>query len=55
MTTAPETDRLRSATEDDVSEALRGSYVAEIGEVGHDKLLEFYNRMLDRFLGERDD
>jgi hypothetical protein len=47
---------LRNATEDDVAVALKGSYVADVcGNVEPAALLEFWNRMLDRFIGERDD
>ena len=47
---------LRNATEDDVQAALAGSYIEDIrGNVEPAALLEFWHRMLDRFLGERDD
>ncbi len=44
-------ERLRCATEDDVAAALKDSYVEEIGAVGHDKLLEFFNLMVGQILG----
>jgi len=47
---------LRNATEDDVEAALKGSYIEDVcGNVEPAALLEFWNRMLDRFIGERDD
>lgn len=50
----PET--LRNATEDDVQAALDGSYVEVICDnVEPAALLEFWHRMLDRLIGERDD
>ena len=49
-------DALRNATEDDVAAALDGSYVeTDLAHVEPAALLEFWNRMLDRFIGERDD
>lgn len=49
-------DRLREATEDDVEAALKGSYVEEVcAGTEPAALLEFWNRMLDRFIGERED
>lgn len=46
---------LRNGTEDDVQAALAGSYVEDaLGNVEPAALLEFWNRMLDRFLGERE-
>ena len=49
-------ERLRNATEDDVEAALAGSYVENIGgAVEPAALLEFYHRMLDRLVGERND
>lgn len=48
-------ERLRCATEDDVAAALKGSYVEEIGAVGHDKLLEFFNLMVGQVLGGEHD
>ncbi len=49
-------EALRNATEDDVEAALAGSYVKDIcGHIEPAALLEFWNRMLDRFIGERDD
>lgn len=48
--------RLREATEDDVELALANSYVEEtFAGVERAALLEFFNRMLDRFIGEPDD
>lgn len=48
--------QLRGATEDDVEAALAGSYVEDVlADTERAALLEFYNRMLDRFTGERDD
>ena len=47
---------LRNATEGDVQAALAGSYVQdECADVEPAALLEFWNRMLDRLIGERDD
>jgi hypothetical protein len=47
---------LRNATEDDVAAALAGSYIAEdLAQVEPAALLEFWNRMLDQFIGERGD
>lgn len=47
---------MREATEDDVEAALAGSYVEEdLAGVDRAALLEFWNRMLDRFVGVRDD
>ena len=49
-----EIERLRSATEDDAEAALRGSYVEHIcGNAESAALLEFWHRVLDRFLSER--
>jgi len=48
MTTA---ETLRAATEDDVTAALDGAYVAFPGVQAAD-LLEFFNRMLDVKLGD---
>lgn len=49
-------EALRNATEGDVEAALAGSYVQDIcGHVERAALLEFWNRMLDRFIGERGD
>ena len=51
-----DSEALRNATEDDIQAALASSYVEDIcGNVEPAALLEFWNRMLDRFLGERDD
>lgn len=48
--------QLREATEDDVAEALRDSYVEDVlAGVGQPELLEFFNRMLDQRIGEEDD
>jgi len=48
--------QLREATEDDVEAALAGSYVEEpLAGIERAALLEFFQRMLDRFAGERDD
>lgn len=48
--------QLREATEDDVAEALRNSYVEDVlAGVGQPELLEFFNRMLDQRIGEEDD
>lgn len=53
ITLAPD---LRSATEDDVEAALADSYVAEtFAGVERAALLEFWNRMADRFVGVPDD
>lgn len=47
-------ERLRNATEDDVEAAMCDSYVEkELGGVERAALLEFWNCMLDRFLGAR--
>jgi hypothetical protein len=47
---------LRNAAGDDVEAALKGSYVVDVcGNVEAAALLEFWNRMLDRFAGERGD
>jgi hypothetical protein len=49
-------DELRNATETEVQAALAGSYVeADLAHVDRAALLEFWNRMLDRMVGERDD
>ncbi len=49
-------DTLRHADEDDVEAAIAGSYVEdELAATDRAVLLEFWNRMLDRFLGARDD
>ena len=49
-------DRLRSLDEDDVIAALDGSYVEDtLDGIAPVCLLEFYNRMLDRVIGEPDD
>jgi hypothetical protein len=49
-------DQLCNATEDDVEAALAGSYVEEdLGSIEPAALLEFWNRMIDRFIGERED
>lgn len=46
--------RLREATEDDAEAALRGSYVEDtFAGTERAALLEFWNRMLDRFCGAR--
>jgi hypothetical protein len=43
---------LRNATEEETEAALAGSYVQDIcGNVEPAALLEFWNRMLDRFMG----
>ena len=48
--------RLRSLDEDDVIAALDSSYVEDVLDgIAPVALLEFYNRMLDRVLGEPDD
>jgi hypothetical protein len=49
-------ERLRSLTEDDVIAALGNSYVEDtLDGIAPVALLEFYNRMLDRVIGEPDD
>ena len=49
-------EQMRHATEDDVEAALKGSYVEDtFAAVERAALLEFWNRMLDRFAGARDD
>ncbi|HSQ95421.1 MAG TPA: hypothetical protein VLM18_04880 [Croceibacterium sp.] len=49
-------EALRNATEDDVEAALAASYVKDVcGHIEPAALLEFWNRMLDRFIGVRDD
>ena len=49
-------EALRNATEDDVQAALAGSYVEDIcGNVEPAALLDFWDRMLDRLIGKRDD
>jgi hypothetical protein len=49
-------EQMRNATEDDVTAALKGSYVEDIcGATEPAALLEFFQRMLDRFVGARDD
>lgn len=57
MRATPETIlQLRHADEDDVEAALAGSYVEDVlASVERAALLEFYNRMLDRAIGARDD
>ena len=47
-------ERLRAATEDDVSRALADAYV-QLGEVPAADLLEFFKRMLDVLIGTPDD
>jgi hypothetical protein len=49
-------EQMRNATEDDVEAALAGSYVEE-AFTGTERaaLLEFFQRMIDRFAGVRDD
>jgi hypothetical protein len=47
---------LREATEDDVEAALADSYVeADLAGIDQAKLLEFWNRMIDQFVGPIDD
>jgi hypothetical protein len=54
--TGTDLSHLRNATEDDVQAALKGSYIEDECAGTHPAaLLEFWNRMLDRFIGERDD
>ena len=49
-------EQMRHATEDDVEAALTGSYVEDkFAGTERAALLEFFQRMLDRFVGERDD
>ena len=49
-------ERLREADEDDVEAALAGSYVEDVfAGTERAALLEFYHRMLDRFVGPRED
>jgi hypothetical protein len=49
-------EQMRNATEDDVEAALSGSYVEEaLAGTERAALLEFFQRMLDRFVGPRDD
>ena len=49
-------DQLRNATEADVEAALADSYVeTDLAHVEAAVLPEFWNRMLDRFIGERED
>lgn len=48
------TPNLRAATEADVAAALKGSYIEDtLAGIEHAALLEFWNRMLDRFIGVR--
>lgn len=48
--------RLRQLDEDDVIAALENSYVEDtLDGIAPVALLEFYNRMLDRVIGEPDD
>lgn len=50
------TERLRNLDEDDVIAALENSYVEDtLDGIAPVALLEFYNRMLDRVIGEPDD
>lgn len=57
MQATPETiQKLRQADEDDVAAAIAGSYVEDtFADTEHAALLEFFNLMLERGLGERDD
>lgn len=51
-----EPEPLRNATGNDVEAALKDSYVEDVcGNAEAAALLDFWNRMLDRFAGERDD
>ena len=48
--------KLRNATEDDVTAALAGSYIEDTcAGTEPAALIEFWNRMLDSFIGERVD
>lgn len=50
------TKRMREADEDDVEAALSGSYVEDVfAGTERAALLAFFQRMIDRFAGERDD
>lgn len=56
MTSPPLTRDLRDATEDDVIEALEGSYAGDVLQgIAPDVLLEFWGLMLDLMGGHPDD
>lgn len=47
--------RLRAASAEDVSAAIAGSYVEELAAIDESKLLEFFQRMLDKLVEPRGD